>query len=46
MRVNMRQARSQLSTLLERAEAGEEIIIARAGKPAVRLVRADAPTGT
>jgi prevent-host-death family protein len=36
--VNMHEAKSQLSRLVERAEAGEEIIIARAGKPAARLM--------
>jgi prevent-host-death family protein len=36
--VNVHQAKTGLSKLVERAEAGEEIIIARAGKPAARLV--------
>ena len=36
--VNMHEAKTCLSKLVERAEAGEEIIIARAGKPAVKLV--------
>lgn len=36
--VNVHQAKSQLSKLMEQAESGEEVIIARAGKPAVRLV--------
>lgn len=36
--VNMHQAKSQLSKLVEKALAGEEIIVARAGKPAVKLV--------
>lgn len=35
--VNMHQAKSQLSRLVERVSAGEEIIIARAGKPVARL---------
>jgi prevent-host-death family protein len=39
--VNMHEAKSQLSRLVERAEAGEEIIIARAGKPAARLMPLD-----
>jgi prevent-host-death family protein len=34
----MHEAKTGLSRLVERAEAGEEIIIARAGKPAARLV--------
>ena len=37
--VNVHAAKSQLSRLLERAEAGEEIVIARAGKPVAKLVR-------
>lgn len=43
--VNVHEAKTQLSRLLERVEAGEEIIIARAGKPVARLValQRDAP---
>ena len=37
MQVNVHQAKSQLSKLIERALAGEEIIIARNNKPTVRL---------
>ena len=37
--VNMHDAKTQLSDLVARAEAGEEIVIARRNKPAVRLVR-------
>ena len=36
--VNTHQAKSQLSKLLERASKGEEVVIARAGKPVARLV--------
>jgi prevent-host-death family protein len=36
--VNIHQAKTELSKLIERAEAGEEIVIARAGKPAAKLV--------
>jgi prevent-host-death family protein len=36
--VNVHDAKTHLSRLLERAEAGEEIVIARAGKPVARLV--------
>ncbi len=39
----MHEAKSQLSRLVELAEAGEEIVIARAGKPVVRLVRVEPP---
>lgn len=33
----MHEAKTNLSQLVERAEAGEEIVIARHGKPVVRL---------
>ena len=36
--VNTHQAKSQLSLLIQKALAGEDVIIARAGIPAVRLV--------
>lgn len=36
--VNVHDAKTHLSRLLERAESGEEIVIARAGKPVARLV--------
>ena len=35
---NMHQAKTNLSRLVERAEAGEEIIIARDGTPRARLM--------
>ena len=38
-RVNMHEAKSQLSRLVAAAEAGEEVIIARRGKPAIVEVR-------
>jgi prevent-host-death family protein len=41
--VNIFEAKTQLSKLIERAEKGEEVIIARAGKPVVRLTRFEAP---
>ena len=34
----MHEAKTTLSKLVERAEAGEEIVIARNGKPVARLV--------
>ncbi len=34
----MHEAKTTLSALVARAEAGEDIVIARNGKPAVRLV--------
>ena len=36
--VNVHAAKTNLSRLLERAEAGEEIVIGRAGKPIAKLV--------
>jgi prevent-host-death family protein len=36
--VNVAEAKAKLSELIERAEAGEVVEIARRGKPAVRLV--------
>lgn len=36
--VNLYDAKTQLSRLLDRAAAGEDIVIGRAGKPVVRLV--------
>ena len=42
--VNMREAKTHLSRLVEAAANGEPFIIARAGKPAVKVVAVDAPT--
>ena len=36
--VNVHEAKSQLSRLLAQVEAGEEVIIARNGKPVAQLV--------
>jgi prevent-host-death family protein len=41
-RVNVHEAKTQLSKLLERAHAGEEIVIAKNGKPYARLVPLEA----
>lgn len=38
IQVNVLEAKTQLSRLIDRAEAGEDVIIARAGHPVVRLV--------
>jgi prevent-host-death family protein len=38
MEVNVHHAKTHLSKLIAAAENGEEVIIARAGKPAVKLV--------
>jgi len=42
--VNIHEAKTHLSRLVERAEAGEEILIARAGRPVARLVPLQART--
>ena len=39
--VNIHEAKTHLSRLVERAAAGEEIIIARGGKPVAKLVAID-----
>ncbi len=44
MRVNVGQAKTELSKLLARVEAGEEVEIARDGVPVARLVRAEPVT--
>ena len=41
----MHEAKTKLSQLVERAEAGEDIVIARNGKPVARLVPV-APQGS
>lgn len=38
MLINMHEAKSQLSKLIAAAEAGDDVVIARNGKPAVKLV--------
>lgn len=40
MNVSISDAKGQLTELVRRAEAGEEIIVTRHGRPAVRLVPA------
>jgi prevent-host-death family protein len=40
--INIHEAKTHLSRLVERVEAGEEIIIAKAGRPAARLVPIEA----
>jgi prevent-host-death family protein len=39
--INVAEAKAKLSQLLDRASAGEEIVISRAGKPVARLVALD-----
>jgi prevent-host-death family protein len=36
--VNIHEAKTHFSRLVERVEAGEELVIARAGRPVARLV--------
>lgn len=43
--VNIHEAKTQLSKLVEKASKGEPFIIARAGKPLVKVIPIDAPTG-
>ena len=38
MEVNIHEAKTHLSRLLEKVSAGEEVIIAKAGKPVAKLV--------
>jgi prevent-host-death family protein len=42
--VNVHEAKTHLSRLLAEVEAGEEIVIARAGKPVARLTAASPAT--
>lgn len=42
---NISEAKAQLSALIERVRAGEEIIIGKAGKPVAKLVKFDHPPG-
>jgi prevent-host-death family protein len=42
--VNIHEAKTHLSKLVEKASKGESFIIARAGKPMVKVVPIDAPT--
>ena len=38
-KVNIHEAKTTLSQLVEAAESGETVVLARAGKPVVQLVR-------
>jgi prevent-host-death family protein len=44
MKVNMHEAKSQLSRLVSKVQEGEEVVIARAGKPVARLTRIEVNT--
>lgn len=37
--INISEAKAQLSALIEKVLAGEEVVIGKAGKPVARLVR-------
>lgn len=41
--VNIHQAKTQLSKLIDQAIKGESFVIAKAGKPLVKVVALDAP---
>ena len=43
MQVNMLEAKTQLSKLVEAVLRGEDVVIANRGKPVVKLVKAEAP---
>jgi prevent-host-death family protein len=45
MEVNIHQAKTHLSRLVQRVLAGEEVTIALAGKPVVKLIAAGPPGG-
>jgi prevent-host-death family protein len=46
VQVNVHEAKTQLSRLLARVGQGEEIVIAKDGRPVARLVPFRAPRGT
>ena len=43
--VNIHEAKTHLSKLIEEASKGESFVIAKAGKPVVRVTALGAPTG-
>lgn len=43
--VNIHEAKTQLSRLVEEASRGESFVIAKAGKPLVKVTALDVPTG-
>jgi prevent-host-death family protein len=43
--INIHEAKTHLSKLVEQAAKGEPFIIAKAGKPLVKVIALDAPTG-
>ncbi len=43
MAVNIYDAKTQLSKLVDQAAAGKDVVIARGGKPVARITRLDVP---
>jgi prevent-host-death family protein len=43
--VNIHEAKTQLSKLIEEASKGEPFVIAKAGRPVVKVTALSAPTG-
>ena len=43
--VNIHEAKTHLSKLIEKASKGEAFVIAKSGKPVVKVVALSAPTG-
>ncbi len=43
--VNIHEAKTQLSKLVDQASNGEPFVIAKAGKPMVKVMALNAPTG-
>ncbi|MCC8109965.1 MAG: type II toxin-antitoxin system prevent-host-death family antitoxin [Planctomycetes bacterium] len=44
--INIHDAKTHLAKLVEKAAAGESFVIAKAGKPLVKVTRVDAPEKT
>lgn len=44
--VNIHEAKTHLSRLVDKASSGESFIIAKSGKPMVKVIPLDAPNGT
>jgi prevent-host-death family protein len=44
--VNIHEAKTQLSKLIEEASKGEAFVIAKAGKPVVKVTALGSPTGS
>lgn len=43
--INIHEAKTQLSKLVEEASKGESFVIAKAGRPMAKVMPLDAPTG-